>query len=100
MTSKPQYRFKIGDRVAERPKPHATFAIRKEALQITKKCRTQRYGTIVDIFHKRARDQRVMRYLLIKWDHLQSPSQHMQSRICHVEDFPQIMNEICSTLEA
>ena len=100
MTSKPQYKFKIGDRVAERPKPHATFAIRKEALEITKKCRTQRYGTIVDIVHKRARDKRVMRYLLIKWDHLQSPSQHSQCRICHVEDFPQIMNEICSTLEA
>jgi hypothetical protein len=94
-----QRRFKIGDRVAERPKTHSTFAIRKEAFESTRKFRTQRYGTVMDIFHMRAKDKRVMRYLLIKWDHLQSPSKHSQCRICHLEDFPQIMNQTCIAID-
>lgn len=100
MTTKPQYKFKVGDRVAERPKAHATFATRPESIAIVRKYRSQRYGTVVDIKHKRARDKRVMRYLVIKWDHLNSPMEHMQSRICPIENFSQIMNEICSTIEA
>ncbi len=97
MKSKPQYKFKIGDRVAERPKTHSAFATRPETMAITRQYK-QRYGTVVDIKHKRARDKRVMRYLLIKWDHLKSPMEHQQCRICPIEELSQLTNSICSSL--
>lgn len=93
-----QRRFKIGDRVAERPKTHASFATRPESMAVTKRCRVQRYGTIIDIRCKRHKSNRVTRYLLVQWDHLKSPMEHAQSRICHIDDFAKVMDETCSVI--
>ena len=48
MTTKRQYFFEVADRIAERPKFHALFATRQEALEIAKLNSSQRYGTVVN----------------------------------------------------
>jgi len=45
--------FKIGDRVAERPKSHAILAVREESREIVNKNRSQRRGIVVDVFYKK-----------------------------------------------
>jgi hypothetical protein len=98
MTTPIKRRFKIGDRVAERPKTHASFATRPESFAIVKHCRQQRYGTVIDIKTKRGRSTKATRYLIIQWDHLKSPMEHAQARICHESDFPRIMDDVCSSI--
>ncbi len=98
MTTPIKRRFKIGDRVAERPITHASFATRPESFAIVNHCRQQRYGTVVDIKTRRGRSTKAVRYLLIQWDHLKSPMEHAQSRICHVDDFARVMDETCAVI--
>jgi len=86
--------FKIGDRVAERPKAHGIFAIREDVKQRIAQYRTQRYGTVIDISYKRISNGRKQRMLKIQWDHLKSPMDHAQMRICHERDLEQMMNNV------
>jgi hypothetical protein len=86
--------FKVGDRVAERPKAHGIFAIREEVKERIAQYRTQRYGTILDITEKRISNGRKQRMLRIQWDHLQSPTDHAQMRICHECDLEEMMKNV------
>lgn len=86
MTSKKsQFEFQPGDRVAERPKNHGMVATRAEVQDIIKKNRSQRYGTVIEVFYKRISNGRMQKMLRIQWDHLKSPMDHAQMRICPVE---------------
>ena len=100
MPTKPNYTYNIGDRVAERPKTHSNFAMRPESFAIVKRCAKQRYGTVIQIKEKKASDKRTNKYLIIKWDHLTSPSEHAQCRICPIDQISFLTNQISSTLEA
>jgi hypothetical protein len=96
--TKPQRKFAIGDRVAERPKHHGLFAVRKEVQDAIAKYRSQRYGTIVNIKYKADASGRKRSFLVIQWDHLTTPCEHSQMRICHMDDFERIMNESCAAI--
>lgn len=87
MTSKrSQFEYKQGDRVAERPKNHGMVATRAEVQDVIVRNRSQRYGTVVDVFYKRISNGRKQKMLRVQWDHLKSPMDHAQMRICPVEE--------------
>jgi hypothetical protein len=86
--------FQVGDRVAERPKAHGIFAIREDVKERIAQYRTQRYGTVVDISYKRTSNGRKQRMLRIQWDHLKSPMEHAQMRICHERDLEEMMKNV------
>lgn len=90
MTSERQYHLKIGDRVAERPKAHGLFAVRPESLAIAKRNRSQRYGTIIGYDTKvNSRGARI-KFLVVQWDHLKSPTTHARNRICPLNELAKL----------
>lgn len=93
MTNKRQFDYIIGDRVAERPKVHGIFAIRQEVRDRIQQYRSQRYGTVVGINIKPNRNGSKQKFLLVKWDHLQSPTEHAQMRICPVSELERLTKE-------
>lgn len=88
-----QFEYKPGDRVAERPKDHGLLATRPEVHHIIVKNRTQRYGTVVEVFYKRIANGRRQKMLRIQWDHLQSPMDHAQMRICPIEELDRLTKQ-------
>lgn len=155
MTSKAQFHYKIGDRVAERPKNHGLVAVSARAKQIAAENRSQRYGTIVGLTTKVKRTKNIINrkitpsivkkamelknqgysfkqiceqldcgdrqtiskwierletygehqafakmrlvnepYVLVQWDHLKSPTEHAQMRICPVSELERLTKEV------
>jgi hypothetical protein len=78
--------YQVGDRVAERPKTHALFTVRAEVKERIAQYRSQRYGTIVGFSEKITARGSKQKMLRILWDHLQTPTEHAQMRICHERD--------------
>jgi hypothetical protein len=93
MSPKPQFDYNIGDRVTERPKVHGVFATRPESMQQIKQYRNQRYGEVVGINHKTNIRGDRQRFILVKWDHLNSPSEHVAARICPVSELKRLSKE-------
>lgn len=85
MTSERQFHFNIGDRVAERPKAHGLFAVRPESLDIARRNRSQRYGTVIGYDTKVNKRGSRIKFLVIQWDHLKSPMIHARHRICPID---------------
>lgn len=85
MPSKKQHTYSIGDRIAERPKTHALMAVRKEVQERIAQYRSQRYGTVLDIVEKPKANGK-QTFLVIQWDHLKSPTEHAQMRICPISE--------------
>ena len=83
---KSKFNYQIGDRVAERPKTHGLFTTNVETRMRIAQYRTQRYGTVVQLKTKTNAKGAALKILSIKWDHLQSPTDHAQMRICPIED--------------
>jgi hypothetical protein len=78
--------FKIGDRVAEKPKPRAMLTNSAETKERISAYRSQRYGTVLDTVYKQnARGSKVP-YVKVIWDGGQSPSLHSQNRLCPEKD--------------
>jgi hypothetical protein len=98
MTTKAQFTYQVGDRVAERPKTHGLIAIRQEVKDRIAQYRSQRYGTVVDVVTKPLKGKRTIKMLRVQWDHLKTPTEHAQCRICPVEIFPQLMDQTCALL--
>jgi len=90
MTTKVQHTYAIGDRVAERPKAHGIVAVREEVKQRIAQYRAQRYGTVVGFNNKPNKLGRAQKFLLIKWDHLKSPTEHAQMRICPINELTKL----------
>ncbi len=93
MASERQYHFNIGDRVAERPKAHGIFAVRIETKARIQQYRSQRYGTVVGINLKPNKSGAKQKFLLIRWDHLQTPTEHAQMRICPADQLQRLQSE-------
>jgi hypothetical protein len=93
MTNKAQHQYTIGDRVAERPKAHGIFAVRQEVQERIQQYRSQRYGTVVGINTKPDRGGRNRKFLLVKWDHLKTPCEHEQMRICPIDQLVKLQAE-------
>ena len=94
MSSKRQFDFTIGDRVAERPKTHALFATRPESMQRIKQYRTQRYGYVVEIKEKPDASGRRRKVVMIQWDHLTSPTEHATMRICPASEIDRLTKAV------
>jgi hypothetical protein len=88
-----QPKFKIGDRVAEKPKPHGIFTSSPETLQRIQAYRSQRYGTVLDTVYQGGTNKSTTPYLKIMWDGTQSPAMHAQSRICLEKDLSAVTKD-------
>lgn len=94
MTTKRQFTYAIGDRVAERPKVHGIFAVRNEVKERIQQYRSQRYGHVLDIIEKPNKLGRKQKFLVIQWDHLASPREHATMRICPASELQRLMKEV------
>jgi hypothetical protein len=83
-------KFKDGDRVAEKPKASYIQVNNPKTLEIIKKNRTQRYGTVLGYVYQSNRNGRQTPYIQVQWDHLESPSLHAQSRLCLESEFLEV----------
>ncbi len=86
--------YAIGDRVAERPKTHGLMAVRAEVQERIAQYRSQRYGTIVGFNEKPTARGSKQKMLVILWDHLKTPTEHAQMRICHVHELSKLSKEV------
>jgi hypothetical protein len=92
MKTKSQFTYEIGDRIAERPKIHGLFATNPESIERIKQYRTQRYGEVVGIKYKLDSRGNRQQFLLVKWDHLNSATEHAAARICPVSELERLTN--------
>jgi hypothetical protein len=87
------FQYSVGDRIAERPKIHGVFATSSESRERIKQYRNQRYGEVIGVNYKlNSRGDR-QKYLLIKWDHLNSATEHCTNRICPVSELERLSKE-------
>ena len=94
MTTKRQFDYKIGDRVAERPKTHGLFTHNQEVRQRISQYRTQRYGEVVGINYKPNARGAKQKFLLIRWDNRTSATEHAVMRICPVSELERLTKEV------
>lgn len=82
------FKFKIGDRVTERPRNTMNVASSKEAIKISAKNAKQRYGIVIGTKVKvNSRGSR-RKFITVEWDGSQKSSEHEQMRLCAVDDLP------------
>jgi hypothetical protein len=86
MSTKRQYTYAIGDRVAERPKTHGLFTNQPHVRERISQYRKQRYGTVVGMTTKLTARKQKLKVLVIQWDNLKSPTEHAQMRICPISE--------------
>jgi len=94
MSTKRQFDYNIGDRVAERPKPHGIYTHNQETRQRIAQYRNQRYGEVVGINYKKNSAGANQRFLLVRWDHLTSPTEHATARICPASELERLTKEV------
>ena len=94
MTTKRQFDYNIGDRVAERPKTHGIYTFNQQTRQRISEFRSQRYGEVIGINYKPNARGAQQKFLLIKWDHLKSPTEHATMRICPVSELERLTKEV------
>lgn len=94
MSNKRQFNYNIGDRIAERPKAHGIFAVRSEVQARIAQYRTQRYGTILNIKEKKNSAGVKTKVIVVQWDHLKSPTEHAQMRICPIDYLDQLTKQV------
>ena len=90
MTTKVQYVYAIGDRVAERPKTHGLLTRHAEVQQRIAQYRKQRYGTVVGMTVKVDSRGSKRNFLVIKWDYSSTPTEHAQVRICPIGELDKL----------
>jgi len=93
MSTKKQFKYSIGDRIAERPKSHSLIAVRKEVKQTIAQYRSQRYGTIVGFKTKLTTRGAKQNFALVQWDHLKSPTEHSLMRICPINELDKLTKQ-------
>lgn len=93
MTTKRQFNYKIGDRIAERPKTHGMYTDKPEVRARISQYRKQRYGEVVGINYKRNSRGIKQKFLLIKWDYSNSPTEHATMRICPMAELDRLSKE-------
>lgn len=82
MSKKRQFEYKIGDRVAERPRSQSIFTRNKDVQQQLKRYTTQRYGEVIGFTEKKDSRGAKRKVVIVQWDGLKSPSSHETMRIC------------------
>ena len=104
MPTKKKQIFKVGDRVAERPKAAMIPGLRAESREKIAPYAVQRYGVVVEVFNRRSastgRRPVNMSCLKILWDGMKTPSEHAQFRICHESDLESIRENFSNSIGA
>ena len=91
-------KFQTGDRVAEKPKASYIQVNNPKTLEIIKKNRTQRYGTVLSYVYKVNRNKVQTPYVQVQWDHLESPCLHAQSRLCLESELAEVKADYCNSI--
>ena len=87
-------RFKIGDRVAEKPKDNyiPIQNIQPEKLKVIKQNSTQRLGVVTNVFQKKDARKHTYTYYDVAWDNGRS-STHAQFRLCHEHELAGVLQD-------
>jgi hypothetical protein len=96
--TKPIVKFREGDRVAEKPKAAYIQVNNPRTLEIIKKNRTQRFGTVLSYVYQANRNGRKSPYVKVQWDHLESPCLHAQSRLCLESELDEVKADYCNSI--
>lgn len=91
-------KFQPGDRVAEKPKSTYIAVNNPRKLEIIKKNRTQRYGTVLDYVYQSNKSGTKIPYVQVQWDHLESPCLHAQSRLCLESELSEVKENYCNSI--
>lgn len=95
MPGKPApFKFKIGDRVAERPRYYGSCATTKEGIAKYNQFKNQRYGIVLDLEVKKDSRGAKRKFIKVRWDHNNTIGTHEQMRLCAVEDLEKITVEM------
>ena len=84
------FKFKIGDRVTERPRNIINVASSKEAMNVYARNAKQRYGTVTDTKIKANSRGSKRKFIMVEWDGSKKSSEHEQMRLCAVDDLPEL----------
>ena len=74
------FKFKIGDRVTERPRNIINVASSKEAMKVYARNTKQRYGTVIDTKIKTNSRGARRKFIIVEWDGSGKSSEHSQMR--------------------
>jgi len=96
--AKPIVKFHEGDRVAEKPKATYIQVNNPKTLEIIKKNRTQRFGTVLSYVYQTNRNGRKSPYVKVQWDHLESPCLHAQCRLCLESELDEVKVNYCNSI--
>ena len=94
MANKPQFTYAVGDRIAERPKTHGIYTSNPQVKQRIAQHRTQRYGIVLELKNKKDSRGNNIKMLVVQWDHLTSPTEHPQMRICPIDYLDQLSKNV------
>jgi hypothetical protein len=95
-------KFAPGDRVAERPKASFIPNLKPETVKKITPYRTQRYGTVLETYIKKAnpRSKKPInsKYVKVLWDGCATPSEHAQFRLISESELPQLLETYSEVL--
>ncbi len=91
---KSEFKFKIGQRVAEKPRINPNVCSSPQAHAIYKKNCHQRLGVVTGLLTKRNSRGQNRKYIQVKWDNRMQPSDHEQMRICAIEDLDKEIDSV------
>ena len=91
-------KFAPGDRVSERPSVRTLFAASPQAKERAKSCSYLRKGVVVDAYLKGTKGRR-QAVVLVQWDHLKTPVEHAQARLCHEDELSKYTQTFATMLD-
>ncbi len=91
-------RFKVGDRVAEKPKDNYIPTIRPEKTLVVLHNSTQRIGVVTNVFEKKDARKHTYTYYDVAWDNGRS-STHAQFRLCHEHELAGVLQDYRNAIE-
>lgn len=94
-------KFAPGDRVSERPSVRTFFAGSPQAKERAKSCSGLRKGVVVDVYLKGTKSAKSRRQavVLVQWDHLKTPVEHAQARLCHEDELSKYTQTFATMLD-
>ena len=84
------FKFKIGDRVTERPRNIINVASSKEAMKVYARNTKQRFGTVIDTKIKANSRGARRKFIVVEWDGSGRSSEHSQMRLCAIDELPEL----------
>lgn len=91
-------RFKVGDRIAEKPKDNYIPLINPKKIPIVLENSTQRIGVVTRVFQKSNARKSVYTYYDVAWDNGRS-STHAQLRLCHEHELASVLQDYWNATE-